>query len=160
MQGSQAFLDSFFEQISHLGIDISQLTLDHIAYQAASAQDYDALKPSFMKQGKEVSEEMVGGRRVGIFELHQPLKYKNYTINAIELVEPRPDQTCDSMFQHAEFIWPQDFQILIEKYPHLNWDTSSMNRADFPHLKFNFDNGLTLKFLHQPILDMVREATH
>lgn len=34
-----------------------------------------------------------------------------------------------------------------------------MHRDEFAHLKLNFDNGLTLKFLHAPILEMFEKKS-
>jgi predicted metalloenzyme YecM len=148
------FLDSLFEQISNVGLDVSGLLLDHVAYQASSSKDYDQVKDNFSNLGKIVSEEVIGGRRVSVFELKKPLSYKNYQIPVLELIEPKESQICESALQHAEFVYENPFEELIKKYPNVDWDTSSMYRIQFAHLKINFDNGLTLKFLQDPILSM------
>ncbi len=151
------FLDLFFEQIKNVGLDVSGLKLDHIAYQASSKLDYDNTKIKFNKLGREVNEEVIGGRRVSIFELSKPLIYKEHEILVLELIEDKNGQVCESALQHAEFIYPKSFENLINKYPNINWDISSMNRTEFAHLKLNFNNGLTLKFLHAPILAMFED---
>jgi predicted metalloenzyme YecM len=156
MNDYSSFLDSFFDEIAKAGIDISNLKLDHIAYQASTSQDYDQLKPNFIALGEEASEEMIGNRRVSVFQLHNPIKYKNHDIEAIELIEPREGQICESMWQHAEFVLTDSFESYMEKYPRIEWDTTSLSRPDFAHLKLNFENGLTLKFLREPILEMVK----
>jgi predicted metalloenzyme YecM len=151
----EAFLNSFFEEIAKSKIDIAGLPLDHIAYQASSSTDYENLIPEFSNLGKFVSEEIVGDRRVAVFRLNTPIQYKNYQIPAVELIESKKGQVCTSAFQHAEFVISQSFQYYIDKYPSTKWDTSSMYRDEFSHLKLNFDNGLTLKFLLKPILELV-----
>lgn len=152
-----SFLDSFFEQIAKVGLDVSGLPLDHIAYQASTKEDYEEHLPEFSKLGELVSEEIIGGRRVAVVKLDEPLTYKNYSISALELIEPKEGQQCDSAFQHAEFVVNQPFEDYIEQYPDIEWDTSSMHRDEFSHLKLNFDNGLTLKFLQRPILVLFEE---
>lgn len=154
------FLEAFFEQITKVGLDISGLPLDHIAYQASSAEDYENKLPEFKKLGELVSEEIIGGRRVAVVKLDKPLSYKDYEIPALELIEPKEGQACQSAFQHAEFVVNQPFEKYIEQYPDIDWDTSSMNRDEFAHLKLNFDNGLTLKFLQRPILELFSEKKH
>lgn len=149
-----SFLDSFFEQIRRSSLDISGLALDHIAYQASTKQDYEHLLPEFSALGELVSEEIIGGRRVAVVRLEEPLLYKEYRIPALELIEPKEGQNCRSEFQHAEFVVNKPFEDYIAQYPNLNWDTSSMHRDEFAHLKLNFDNGLTLKFLEAPILEL------
>jgi predicted metalloenzyme YecM len=149
------FLDSFFEQTQRIGLDIGGLPLDHIAYQASSSEDYERLLPEFSALGELMSEEIIGERRVAVFKLNEPIRYKEYSIPALELIEPRAGQQCESAFQHAEFVINHPFETYILKYPNIKWDTSSMHRDEFSHLKFNFENGLTLKFLLKPILELV-----
>ena len=100
------FLDSFFEQIAKVGLNVDGLPLDHIAYQASSKKDYE--------------------------------------IPALELIEPKDGQECKSDFQHAEFVMEKSFQDYLDECTEINWDKSSMNRNEFPHLKINFENVLTL----------------
>jgi predicted metalloenzyme YecM len=158
MNDYATFLDSFFDELTKAGIAIFNLELDHIAYQASTSEDYDQLKPTFLALGEEASEEMIGNRRVSVFRLHNPIEYKIYTIEAIELIEPREGQVCESMWQHAELVLKDSFESYMEMYPHIKWDTTSLSRPDFAHLKLNFGNGLTLKFLHEPILEMVKKG--
>ena len=150
------FFDSFFEEITKVGLDITGLVLDHVAYQANSVTDYDAHKQEFLQLGSEVSEKLIGGRRVAIYKLNTPITYKKYSIPVLELIEPKTGQVCESGLQHAEFIAIQPYEKYMSQYPQINWDTSSMSRPDFPHLKINFENGLTLKFLKLPILEQIK----
>lgn len=153
----RSFLDSFFLQIQSSGLDIAGLPLDHIAYQASSTRNYEQKLEKFTPLGDLVSQEIIGGRRVAVFRLTQPLEYKDYQIRALELIEPKEGQICESAFQHAEFVTSKPFEDYLKNYPDIDWDTSSMNRDEFAHLKINFPNGLTLKFLQRPILEMFEE---
>ena len=81
------FLDSFFSEIRKIGLDITGLDLDHIAYQASSKDDYDRILLDFKNLGILVSEEIIGDRRVAVVKLDEPLIYKNYSIPALELIE-------------------------------------------------------------------------
>lgn len=150
-----SFLDQFFIQIAAVQLDITGLPLDHIAYQASSAADYERLLPEFSQVGALISEELIANRRVAVFELATPFTYHDYHIPALELIEPRAGQVIESGFQHAEFVINVPFEEYMKKYPDLNWDTSSMHRDEFSHLKLNFANGMTLKFLLRPILELV-----
>ncbi len=151
------FFNLFFKHIQNAGLDISGLSLDHLAYQAASKQDYEQHLSEFSELGELVSEEIIGDRRVAVIKLDEPLIYKNYSVPALELIEPKEGQKCKSDFQHAEFVVNQPFENYIAQYPDLAWDTSSMGRDEFSHLKLHFENGLTLKFLQRPILELFEE---
>lgn len=90
--------------ISRIPFDISDLKLDHFGYQASSAQDYKNLKDESLSLGNLISENIVGGRRVGIFLFHKDLIYKNFRIKGFELVEPKQGQICQSQLDHLEFV--------------------------------------------------------
>lgn len=110
----KSFLDKLLQNIKDKGIDVSNYDLDHIGYQCSSDEDYDRLKPEFEKNSKSVSENIVGGRRVGIFELNSPLTYGDRKIPAIELVAPKENQKCPSSLEHAEFVIDKDFNSFVE----------------------------------------------
>lgn len=152
----QPFLDKLMQNIADAGIDISALFMDHIAYQASNDDDYDQLKPDFLEMGIEIKEDMVGGRRVGIFELNQPMIYKDRKIPVIELIAPKADQQVKSAYQHAEFVLPESYQRFMEKYPQIKWNTSSIDQEPYSHLKIDFDDGTTAKFHLLSILDIVK----
>lgn len=152
IDGYSDFLDSWFSEIKKLGLDVVNFPLDHLGYGASSSKEYDQIKLEFLTVGQLFREAMVAGRRVGIFKLHKPLKYKSYFISAIELIEPKAGELPRSGFEHAEFTVDFPFEDLVKKYPQLLWDTSNINRPDFPRLKLVFANGTELKFNHCPIL--------
>jgi predicted metalloenzyme YecM len=156
MDAYKTFLNEIFNQINLIGIDVDGYDLDHIAYQASSIEDYEKHKVEYSGIGDFFSEEIVGERRVAIYKLTTAIQYKKYSIPALEIIEPKEGQVIKSGFQHAEFVMPHPFENYIEKYPTIQWDKSSMYRDEFAHLKLNFKNGLTLKFLRKPILEMAR----
>lgn len=50
------FIKRILDKLDKLGIDVSNLNMDHIGYQASSNEDYDKLVPEFDAIGKRVSE--------------------------------------------------------------------------------------------------------
>ncbi|KKU57894.1 MAG: hypothetical protein UX80_C0008G0007 [Candidatus Amesbacteria bacterium GW2011_GWA2_47_11b] len=80
------------------------------------------------------------------------LKYKDYLISAVELIEPKTGESRKSGYEHAEFTIDFPFEDLVKKYPDLPWDINNVNRPDFPRLKIVLGNGTELKFNHLPIL--------
>jgi len=151
------FLNFFFQKLNEVGIDISQYEMDHLGYQASSNEDYDQLKQELQKEGDFLDENLVGGRRVGLFMLKQPLFYKNYSITALELIAPKEEQVCPSALEHAEFIIDEDFESFTQKYPHLAWDKSKMNQPMFPMVSLKLDDNIQVKFHHQPVFEIAKE---
>lgn len=154
LEGYNEFLDKLFLKLEEIGIDVSEYEMDHMAYQASSDEDYDRLKPEFLKIGEIISENIVGGRRVGVFKLKNQLTYKDYKISAIELLAPQQGQKCLSAFQHAEFVIDESFESFIKRHPGVSWDINSINRDLYPRLKLQLSEGVTVKFHLMSILDM------
>ncbi|MBN2016295.1 VOC family protein [Candidatus Dojkabacteria bacterium] len=146
------FLDKLFSELNSLEIDVSDFKLDHIAYKVASDEEYDDLKPQFMKIGKEVREVIVGGRRVGVFKLHKELPYKQYRISAVELIAPEKGERVVSGFEHAEFVIDESFKSFMDRYPDLAWNTSALSRDKYQMLKLKLDGGMQVKFPRKSIL--------
>lgn len=153
------FLDKLFQKLSELGIDVSGFELDHISYQASSNEDYDKLKPEFMKLGEVVAEDLVGGRRVAIIKLKDTLLYKNYSISAVELIAPKEEQVCESMLEHVEFVIGESFESFMAKYPGLPWDTSATNQKTYSMLKLLLYDNVRVKFHHMNILEIVKNKS-
>jgi len=149
------FLDKLLKDIEEKGVDVSKYNLDHFGYQCSSNEDYDKLKPELEKNGKLIDEATVGGRRVGIFKLNSPLAYKDWKIEAVELVAPKEGQVCPSALEHAEFVIDTDFDSFVKKYPNLNWDTSKVNQPTFPMATLKLSGYTQVKFHYKPVLEIV-----
>ena len=149
------FIEKILKEISNLGIDASQLQMDHVGYQTSSDHEYDGLKEEFKKFGEMVSEKIVGGRRVGIYKFFKPLKFKQYVISAIELIAPKKGQVYPSGLEHAEFVLGESFELFMKKYPNLPWDISAINQPDFPMIKLRLAENMQVKFHLTPVLEIV-----
>jgi len=156
LENSSSFLDRLFGKINELGVDISKFDLDHIAYQASSDENYDSIKPTLLKIAELVDENIVGGRRVGLFKLDKPLIYRHYSVPALELVAPKEGQICPSALEHVEFVIDESFDSFMKKYPNLNWDISAVNQPIFPMIKLEIDRHVRVKFHYEPVLEIVR----
>jgi uncharacterized protein len=151
------FLDDFLERLEKVGVNVSGLEMDHIAYKTSSVDEYDVMKPKFLKVGEQVHENMVRERRVGIFKLDQPLRYKNYSIPAVELIAPKPGEIIKSGWEHAEIVLKESYESFMDKYPNLNWDTSVMNSDLFSMIKLKLGEDMQAKFHLMPILEIIKQ---
>lgn len=151
------FLDKLIADIADQKIDVSSFELDHLGYQCSSDEDYDSLKIEVQKNAKLISENVVGGRRVGIFELNTSFEYKNWKIPAVEIIAPKNDQECLSALEHVEFVINTDFDSFIKKYPNLNWDLTAINQPVFPMVKLKLSKNTQVKFHLQPVLEIVKD---
>src|SRR3989339_704927 len=99
-----SFLDKLNGEVEKLGIDLKEFKLDHLAYQTKTSDEYDLLKKEFEKMADLVREPIVGERRVGVFKFKIHPVYQGQSILAIELIEPKKGQVCESGLEHAEYI--------------------------------------------------------
>lgn len=150
------YLDEFTKKVEQTGIDVSNLNLDHVAYQASSTKDYENKKPEFEEIANYTHEAIVNGRKVGVFGLEKPIDYKGNTIVALELIEPTKGQVCESAWEHAEYVLNETYRDFIAKYPDLDWITSSIERNVYSHLKLRLDEDTQLKFHMHDILETIR----
>lgn len=151
------FLDKLIANISAKGIDVSNYYLDHFGYQCSSDEDYDNLKPEVLKIAEMVSENIVGGRRVGIFKFNSPFLYKGKEVPAFEIVAPKEGQVCPSALEHAEFVIDTDFDTFVKKYPNLDWNLSAINQPTFPMVKLKLSENTQVKFHLQPVLEIIEQ---
>ena len=151
------FLDFIFAKLQEVGIDASDLELDHLAYQASSNEDYDLRKNDFVKFTQLKSEEIVGGRRVSIFQLNDDITHHDRIINAIELIAPKQGQQCPSALEHVEFVIRETFTELMNLYPELDWDVSAIAQPDFPMIKLKLSNSVQVKFHYEPVLKIIAD---
>jgi predicted metalloenzyme YecM len=140
------FIKQKLDQLQSQNINVLDLELDHFGYQTAFKEDYDTKTKEVNTIAVMKSENIVGGRRVGIYKLNTPYIYENYTVLGFELVEPREGQVCNSQLDHLEFVLKSSFDDYIAKNTTVNWDTTAMTRPEFAKLTVKFEDGTSVKF--------------
>lgn len=153
LQDLHTFIENLYNNLAQLNIDTSRFAIDHVAYQASSAEDYNKMLNTFSELGTLVSENIVGKRRVGILKLKKPVTYKKNIFNVIEVIEPKEGQEAKSSWEHIEFLTDITLEKLIYKYQDLNWDISVLNRDEFPMLILHLGNDYRAKFPRLGVLD-------
>src|SRR5690606_34749597 len=126
-----------------------------IGYQADSSEDYENLIET-TENIEQLSENIVGGRRVGIFKTNFPLNYQDQVFSVIEIIEPKKDQQVNSAWEHVEFLIDKPLEELVSDYPHVNWEISAINREEFPMLILDLGDGIRVKFPRLGVLDELK----
>lgn len=157
LDGYVSFITKILRNLDELNINVEELDMDHIGYQANSDEEYDRLKEEFSQLGEEISEKIVGGRRVGIYKLYQPLKYQQYVNPAIELIAPKTGQVCSSALDHVEFVINESFQSFMEQYPQAEWDVSAIDQPVFPMIKLQINKNIQVKFHLTSVLEIIKQ---
>ena len=142
----QAFIKQKLEQLHSLNLDVTALELDHFGYQTSSKEDYESKTNEVKSIAIRKSENIVSGRRVGIYKLNDTYVCENYKVIGFELVEPKENQICNSQLDHVEFVLNCSFEDYISKNKKVKWDTTAMTRPEFAKLIINFEDGTSVKF--------------
>lgn len=150
------FIEKVYKILLQLGIDTSKISIDHVGYQADSAEDYDQQISHINESSIQMSESIIGGRRVGIFKLHTPLTYEGKSFSVIEIFEPREGQEVKSAWEHVEFLAAGTLEEFISEYPKIHWDTSVINREEFPMLILKLGDSLRAKFPRMGVLNEIK----
>lgn len=149
------FIDKFLENISKTELDITGLKMDHVAYQASNLESYESKKQEILPYIDYEHEAQVGGRRVGVYKLKEPLEYKGYQIEALEIIEPKEGQECEEGWEHGEFVLEESYEEYMAKHPNLAWITTSTDRPIYSHLKLALADKMQVKFHLMTILETI-----
>ncbi len=149
------FLDDVVLQLSDKGIEFSELQIDHIAYNAASLDDYELEKLKFKEFATIVHENIVGGKHVAVFLPKQPFEYRGYKVEVVEVVSPKEGETTTPMWEHVEFLPNKKLEDFMLDHSGVEWDTSAMDRDIFPQLMLKLEHGLRAKFPRRGVLEEV-----
>lgn len=149
------FIKVIYSRLIALGINTDELKIDHIGYQADSSADYDAKVLLMEEDAEQISENIVGERRVGMFKLKSSLHYKGNSFDVIEIFEPRKGQEVNSALEHIEFLVNGSLEDLMAQYPNVDWDSTVINRNEFPMLILKLGDGLRAKFPRRGVLEEI-----
>lgn len=151
-----AFLDSLFTMISDIELNIvEKLTLDHICYRVASNEEYNQKKEELKTIANILAENMVNGRLIAVFKLHDPIIFKDRKISLIELPQPKNTFTYKTGLEHAEFVTKEPLQKIVDRYPQFAFEVFGI------HKKINADITLKLgnfciRFHNQSLEDVIK----
>ena len=96
-----AFLDE-------LGLQKLQLSCDHVALRVNTNEAAKLLSDDFTQQGKVISNNMINGRPILIFELDSPMQLAEMSIDCVELPYPSDKQYPLEGWEHIELVLPCD----------------------------------------------------
>lgn len=145
---AQEFLDKIFNHLNQNQVEIGNWEIDHICYRTSSQDNYQTSKQMFEKLGICLIESEVNGRLIATYKLDQPIHYKSWIIDLVEVPAPKPNKETIEGFEHIEVVIDEKFSTMIEKYSHLNLATKGMSKDLNPELEIEFDD-CAIKFHHQ-----------
>lgn len=143
--------------LKDLKINVSNLELDHYAYQTSSAEDYSQMKANPIKGATFFHEGIVDNRRVGMFKFTEPIEILDYKISGYEIIEPKEGQITENRFDHVEFVTDRSLHDFVAAYPEINWDLKAIDRDEFAKVALRFENGISIKFHTKNVFEEITE---
>ena len=150
------FLNNIFEEIESQRIDLSTWKIDHLCYRVSSNKNYEKMKGVMASFSTLLSEAKISGRPISTYKLNEPIVYKNYIIELIEVPAPKMGAQTIEGFEHIEVVTSESFDEIMENYPQLNFETKALSKKINPELVIKFGD-CSLKFHHQSLEDVIKQ---
>ncbi len=148
------FLDNLFIQLQSIGMDLNGKVIDHICYRTSSLENYQAAKEKASLLGELLIESEVNGRPIATYKLDRPIAYKDWVIPLIEVPAPKKGKLTPQGFEHIEVVITESFTSLIERYPHLSFNTKALTKEINPDIELEL-KGCAIKFHHQTLEEII-----
>jgi len=141
------FLERLFDRVEAVPLSLRSWPIDHLCYRAPTLERYEVLKREFARIAALLAESQVNGRPIATFKLEQPVRWRRFLIDVIELPAPKPGKAWAEGFEHAEVVCDIPFAELEQLAPRLRFDTSGLSKALNQELELPL-GGMALKFHH------------
>ena len=141
---------TFLQKLEQILIDNkvvieSHWDIDHLCYRVGSLEKYEALKKEFTSFSTLLIESSVNGRMISTFKLQQPVRYKNWRIDVVELPAPKAGKVTIEGFEHVEVVSDLSFEELRERFSHVKLDEGGLSKKINQELELCFGD-INLKF--------------
>ncbi|MBI6548235.1 VOC family protein [Xenorhabdus lircayensis] len=101
----------------YLGLHITQYPADHISLRCNETSIADRWRQGFLQCGQLMSESIINGRPIYLFELEQPITLLDWQIDCVELPYPTEKLYVHQGWEHVELVLPvQPEQLIHEAY--------------------------------------------
>ncbi len=122
------FLERLLAELDELGVEVNGLHLDHLCYRVGTMERYAQLRNALSAYGELLAETTIGGRPIATFRLHAPIIHDPWAIHLVELPAPKPGSPYPEGWEHAEFVVDEGLPSLTQRYPHVNWDLTDLDK--------------------------------
>lgn len=148
--------------LNHLFIDLKQKEInipghwdvDHLCYRTEFFSRYQELKDHFSEFANLLIESDVNGRPIATYQLHRPVRFREWLIDVVELPAPKASKTTKEGFEHIEIVCDVPFSELENKYRHLPLKLDGLKK-DF-NQEFEIHLGTrNLKFHHLSLKSVI-----
>lgn len=130
------FLDKLFINLESKKIHLnSSWDIDHLCFRSSSHSEYENLKGAFLKFANLLIESPVNGRPIATFKLQQPIYFKDWSIDLVELPAPKMGKPTNTGFEHIEVVCDENLVTLIHRFPPQWVHTAGLTKSFNPELE-------------------------
>ncbi|ENZ1851365.1 VOC family protein [Salmonella enterica] len=106
------FTLAFRELSIRLGLQISALEADHISLRCHQNTTAERWRRGFEQCGELLSENIINGRPICLFKLHEPVCVEHWRFSVIELPWPGEKRYPHEGWEHIEIVLPGEPETL------------------------------------------------
>ncbi len=93
-------------------MNITPLTADHISLRCHQNATAERWRRGFEQCGELLSENMINGRPICLFKLHEPVQVAHWQFSIVELPWPGEKRYPHEGWEHIEIVLPGDPETL------------------------------------------------
>lgn len=106
------FTTAFNALAERLGLDIAPLAADHISLRCHQNATAERWRRGFEQCGELLSENIINGRPICLFRLHEPVRVAHWQFSVVELPWPGEKRYPHEGWEHIEIVLPGDPESL------------------------------------------------
>ena len=106
------FTHALDELSLRLGLNITPLTADHISLRCHQNATAERWRRGFEQCGELLSENIINGRPICLFKLHEPVCVQHWQFSIVELPWPGEKRYPHEGWEHIEIVLPGEAQTL------------------------------------------------
>jgi hypothetical protein len=160
------FLTILIERCNEIGIDLTPFEIDHICFRCSRLSEYVQKKEVISSLGgcSLLTEGMIGGRPITVYEFEVPIVFKTWNIRCLELASPKMGRLHRNGLEHIEVVVGHDTnemfnsQTLLEafasNFPTVQFDRKGMHKDVNADICVNLGQDIFIKFHARPLYEV------
>ena len=115
---------------SRLGLSIAPLDADHISLRCHQNATAERWRRGFEQCGELLSENIINGRPICLFKLHEPVCVAHWQFSVVELPWPGEKRYPHEGWEHIEIVLPGEVETLNARALALLGDEPAWDRGE------------------------------
>lgn len=110
------FTAALTELSTRVGLDITPLVADHISLRCHQNTTAERWRRGLEQCGELLSENIINGRPICLFKLHEPVNVAHWQLNIVELPRRGEKRYPHEGWEHIEIVLPEPLRHLMPEH--------------------------------------------